>query len=53
MRRLSGIRSGPLLFLLYRDELPLNIRDARLVVFADDTYVLITDKSGCSTRKVT
>ena len=34
---------GPLLFLLYINDLPLNIHVAYLVMFADDINVLITD----------
>jgi hypothetical protein len=36
---------GPLLFLLYINDLPLNIRGANLVMFADDINVLITDSN--------
>jgi hypothetical protein len=34
---------GLLLFLLYINDLPLNIHGAYLVMFADDINVLITD----------
>jgi hypothetical protein len=34
---------GPLLFLLYINDLPLNIHDANIVMFSDDINVLITD----------
>jgi hypothetical protein len=34
---------GPLLFLLYINDLPLNIHGANLVMFADDVSMLITD----------
>jgi hypothetical protein len=34
---------GPLLFLLYINDLPINIHDAKLVMFADDINVLISD----------
>ena len=34
---------GPLLFLLYINDLPVNIHDANLVMFADDINVLIQD----------
>ena len=34
---------GPLLFLLYINELPVNIHDANLVMFADDINVLISE----------
>ena len=36
---------GPLLFLLYINDLPLNIQDAKLVLFADDINILIIDKN--------
>ena len=34
---------GPLLFLLYINDLPINIHGANLVMFADDINVLIMD----------
>jgi len=36
---------GPLLFLIYINDLPLNIQGAKLILYADDTNVLITDRS--------
>ena len=36
---------GPLLFSLYRNDLPLNIHGANLVVFADDINVLTIDRT--------
>jgi len=34
---------GPLMFLLYINDLPLNIHGTNLVMFADHINVLITD----------
>jgi hypothetical protein len=39
----DGSALGPLLFLLHVNDLPLNIRGANLVMFADDINVLITE----------
>jgi len=38
----TGFGTGPLLFLLYINDLPVNIQDANLVMFADDINVLIS-----------
>jgi hypothetical protein len=35
---------GPLLFLLYINDLPLNVPGAELVLFVDDTNLLVTGK---------
>jgi len=35
----------PLLFLLYINDLPLNIQDAKIVLFADDVNICIIDKN--------
>ena len=35
---------GPLLFLLYINDLTENVQGAKLVLYADDTYLLITGK---------
>ena len=41
----SGISPGPLLFLLYKNDLPLNVQDAKLVLFVDDINILIIHKN--------
>jgi len=35
----------PLLFLIYINGLPLNIQGAKLILYADDTNVLVSDKN--------
>jgi len=44
----QGLVLGPLLFVLYINDPPLNIHGANLVMFADDINVLITDSDVCA-----
>jgi len=36
---------GPLLFLIYINDLPLNIQGAKLILYADDMNVLVVDRN--------
>jgi hypothetical protein len=42
---------GPLLFLLYINDFPLNIHGANLAMFADDINVLIMDNDVCALQR--
>ena len=41
----QGSILGLFLFLIYINDLPLNIQEAKLILYADETNVLITDRS--------
>ena len=42
---LQGSMLGPLLFLLYINAILLNIQGVKLVLFADDTNILVVEKN--------
>jgi hypothetical protein len=47
----QGLVLGPLLFLLYINNPPLNIHGTNLVMFADDINVLVTDNDVCALQR--
>jgi hypothetical protein len=44
---------GPFLFLLYVNDLPLNVQETKMVLFADDTNILVIDKDYKSLQEKT
>ena len=44
MRGTTGVRLGPLPFIIYTKDLPLSLTDTKAILFADDTTLYASSK---------